>query len=350
MPTVKEKLSGLLAKVRKGGAPVKYDLAPGDSTAPGSELDAPASKELTVAQLKQGYGELMETMAAIRTHIDRQNERTETLLTTLESMPEVLKAIPEAAKAQTEALEAVRGDLAKQTQATTEVADAMDELSGTAKAQQQTMEQVQGHLVAEGEVRQELKDGVVELSASLDGVKQSQADTQAALIKVYDQAAIREQEMQKLLKESQKTQAWMTFAGWALAILALLMAGFAVFQLAKMGLGQDAPAATAEAALVAPVEPAAPTEAPTTTAQAGFIPAVAVAGSDDPEVAERAQALLATITAMPQPGVQSEMTVFEEEAIDDVDALSDLDAAAMDANRAAQEAMRAHWSTLMAGE
>ena len=104
MPGIKNKMTGLLAKLR-GDRPVSLDVQRVEDGGPEQR------REVTVAQLKQGYGEVVDTMAAIRGHLDDQRGRQDRMEQMLSGLPEVLKAMPEAARTQTQLVKAIGAHL-----------------------------------------------------------------------------------------------------------------------------------------------------------------------------------------------------------------------------------------------
>jgi len=227
MATLKDKLGNWLGRMRQNESPVKVDVQRNDA-------DEPGKKDVSVAQLKQGYSEVVETMQSVRKHLETQSERSERMMRMFEGMPEILKSIPETNRAQVRLLEAIHANLDRQNETSSELSGAIHGLTKAADTQQSTMSQIQDHLAAEDEARRELMSGVDSLNITLDGVKESNESARATLSSISDQAAMREQRIVELFERSRKTQTMMTIVAWVLALAALSVAFYVAVQATRM--------------------------------------------------------------------------------------------------------------------
>ena len=94
MPQLKDKVSNFFSWARKGKPPVSVEVARRED-----DPDAPPSKEVTLQQLKQGYGEVVDTMKSVRTHLEQQADRSEQMLHLMRDLPLAASLIEATVKA-----------------------------------------------------------------------------------------------------------------------------------------------------------------------------------------------------------------------------------------------------------
>lgn len=222
MPGIKDKMTGLLSRIR-GDKPVELDVKRID--------DGPEQRrEVTVAQLKQGYGEVVDTMAAIRGHLDDQKGRQDRMEQMLAGLPEVLKAMPEAARTQTQLVKAIGAHLESQTTATGQLTEAIHGLNQSSRKQDATLEGIQEHLVEESQTKRELNTSVLSLNAAMEGVEASNLAARDALAASREEAQRREERLVQMHQRGQRTNTLLlVFAGMlflaTVVVVVLLLAG-----------------------------------------------------------------------------------------------------------------------------
>ena len=222
MPGLKNKMTGLLAKLR-GDKPVEVDIARIE--------DGPEQRrEVTVNQLKQGYGEVVDTMSAIRTHLDDQRSRQDRMEQMLSGLPEALRAMPEAARTQTQLVKAIGAHLESQTNATGQLTEAIHGLGQTSRKQDETLEGIRGHLVDESETKRELNTSVLSLNAAMEGVEASNLAAREAMAAAREEAQRREERLVQMHNKGQRTNTIvLVLAGFlfvaAVVVVVLFLAG-----------------------------------------------------------------------------------------------------------------------------
>ena len=200
MPGIKNKMGAMLAKLR-GDKPVELDVRRVDD----GGADPARRREVTVAQLKEGYGEVVDTMAAIRHHLDDQKGRQDRMEEMLAGLPEVLRAMPEAARTQTQLVRAIGAHLETQSHATGQLTEAIHGLSQTSRKQDATLEGISEHLVEEKETKRELNTSVLSLNAAMEGVEASNLAARDALAASREEAQRREERLVQMHQSGQRT-------------------------------------------------------------------------------------------------------------------------------------------------
>ncbi|MEM9347313.1 MAG: hypothetical protein AAGB26_11925 [Planctomycetota bacterium] len=202
------------------------------------------SREAVVNELRQGYNQLVETMHAVRGHMEDQSRRSDRVMQVIETLPEVLKTIPETARQQNETLIGLAKSLEAQNQSTAELTDALSGLAQATKQQEQALAGMHDRLnntLARGEQSQQaMVSGIDQMSQAITGVTQDQKDGRAAIAQVAEQT-----------RRQQKQMVAMNGVSWALAVLALGVASWVAVTLIQHGstpiAGRDQPDPTAVA-------------------------------------------------------------------------------------------------------
>lgn len=215
MPPIKQSLGNLLNKVR-GRSPVEVDVA---RVKPGSRQD----REMTIAQLKEGYGEVVETMKSVRSHLDQQAGRNEQMLELMKGIPEVLKTIPESARNQERMLGAIQTSLDKQNETATHLTNAIVSLAAASEKQGATMQGINERMEAEGATREALNVGVANLNQTMGSVTESSTATRESMHAISEQARMNDERMRDMYQRSQRTTLMMVILCLAVVVGALAL-------------------------------------------------------------------------------------------------------------------------------
>jgi len=260
VPPLKNKVGHFFAWALKGKAPVTVDVA--------RREDPEAAPEVSIQQLKQGYGEVVETMKSVRTHLDSQADRSERLLELLGDLPDTLRSLPDQARTQTGVLKAIETHLDNQDHTTRQLTEAITGLATASAHQQRSLAALDTHLAQGHESRTQLNQGVAALTTTLDGVQDSNAATRASMNAVVEQTRVNDERIREMFQKSQKMNTMMVILCLALATGALALGGYMAVLVSKV---VQNPATPATSAAVAPAAPrvaeqgsmSAPTSTPT---------------------------------------------------------------------------------------
>lgn len=280
MPQIKDKVSSFFSWARKGKEPVTVEATrtPEDEDTTTLPATTPAGtsgtsgggsagtsgggasgggKEATLQQLKQGYGEVVETMQSLRTHLQQQSDRSEKMLELMRDLPAAIRSIPESNRTQTSMLEAIHANLDRQNQTTDQLAEAIASLATASSHQQRSLSSIDTHLVEEHESRGRLGEGVEALNDTLGQVTASNTATRESMGAVVEQTRVNDERMRTMVQRSQKMNTAMLLLCLALAAGALALGGYMAVLVSKVvqqdgnpamspttSYGADAPAGT----------------------------------------------------------------------------------------------------------
>ncbi len=223
--TLSAKLSNLF-KLRR---PVEVD-AHGRMT----PLSARSNREATLQQLKSGYMEVVDTMQALRSHMEEQARRSDRLLTMMEGLPEVLRSIPETNRAQTDVLNAIQGQMRTQTESTGQLSTALTDLAGATQKQQTALGELQKQMQTSNEQGASLRDSLGILSETMEHVTDASRSNVEAVNHIADQSRSNDKRLRELFHRTQKHTTVMSTVSWALALVSLGIAGYVAVMVANV--------------------------------------------------------------------------------------------------------------------
>ncbi|MEM7577798.1 MAG: hypothetical protein AAF328_10010 [Planctomycetota bacterium] len=229
MATIKEKMGSLLGKMRGNGPARHYDVARLENMP-----DQEQKKQVTIAEIKQGYGEIVDTMQALRSHLDETQKRQAQMASMMEGLPAVLSSLPEATRTQTQLIKAIGSHLESQNTTNGHLTEAIQGLSKSADRQDATLGDIRQHLAGDADTRRELHTGVLALNSTLESVEASNLAAKDALTSAQEQARQSEQRMAELYRKGQRTNLVMLLLSAAMvaaavgAVAWLIMNGQAV--------------------------------------------------------------------------------------------------------------------------
>ncbi|MBB6429707.1 hypothetical protein [Algisphaera agarilytica] len=229
MAQLKNKVGNFFAWALKGKEPVSVDVTRRE------DPDQPeVKKEVSIQQLKQGYGEVIETMQSVRTHLEQQADRSEKMMELLSGLPDVLQSIPDSANRHTGMLQAIHNHLEDQNQTSKQLTDAITGLATASSHQQRALTSIDNHLTEGHASRTELSQGVAALNDTLGEVKQSNAATRDSMGAVVEQTRVNDERMREMYQRSQKMNTMMVVLCLVLATGALALGGYMAVLVSKV--------------------------------------------------------------------------------------------------------------------
>ena len=202
--------------------------------APRSDSDDRAnrgSRDASLQQLKHGYNEVVETMSAIRHHLDEQSERSERMLTLMEQLPEVLQSIPESSRRQTQALQAIHEQIEHNNANTSRLSGALSDLAKATSRQETELSSIREDI---GNAREQSGEMMGTLNDTLQHTSQVSEASAAAVSAVARQAERFETQTQDMFNRSQRQGVVMLVLTALLAAVVLCLAGYVAFKVSQL--------------------------------------------------------------------------------------------------------------------
>jgi chromosome segregation ATPase len=206
MAGVAGRIGSLFNWTRRGHGPVQVDLVRSESEGDG--------REATLAQLRSGYTEIIDTMKAVRGHLEDQSQQSRRMLEVMQAMPDLLRAIPESNRNQTRVLEAIHANLEHQNRASSELAAALGGLT-------QATAKIGNHIQQGEESQQDLTDRLGTLNTTIQHLDQSNRDARETLRAAVVESDDRNKAVRDMVARSHRQVVVLSIVSWALAIIAL---------------------------------------------------------------------------------------------------------------------------------
>ncbi len=221
---------GLFGWLKKN-KPVEVAVRPPEET----------QREASLLQIKQGYSQVVDTMSAMRKHMEEQAERGDRMLTMMEQLPEALKSIPETTQRQTQVLQAIHENILNQNETSTRLSVALDNLAGAANQQDETL----GKMNTQIQEAREQQAGMLDhLSGTLGQVSASSRSNAEAVEAIAEQAEAHELQTREMFARSQRLGMAMMAVSLMVLVVALIVGVVLVTQLREMSTaGAETPAA-----------------------------------------------------------------------------------------------------------
>jgi len=212
---------------------------------------AVARRDANLLQLKQGYTDAIDTMAAVRRHMDEQAHRADRVIELLEGLPDILRAMPESAEKQARILEHIQSSLEAQHDTTKSLSTA---LQSATDSQKQVSTHLKAQLDASNESRVAMRDTLGTLTRTMSDVTTSNAATRDAFVQQASEA--------RELFRSTTRNMWIMIG--AMIIVAIVALG-AVAYVAYLFNSAATAGTAASPAIEAPADPATNNASPANT-------------------------------------------------------------------------------------
>jgi len=226
--TIASKLGNLF---RLGRKPVEVQVDGQITPKPRSKRE---QREAAILQLQQGYAEVVDTMHAMRSHMERQSQRSDRLLSLMEGLPDVLHAIPQTNAKQTAVLQAIEGQMRTQVESTGQLSTALTDLAGATRHQQEALGELHQQMNLSRQQNESLRDSLGVLSETMETVTDASRSNVEAMTGITEEVRSNDKRFRDLFQRSQKHTTVMAAVSWALALGALAISGYVAVMVARV--------------------------------------------------------------------------------------------------------------------
>ncbi len=185
---------------------------------------ATARREASLLQIKKGYNEVVDTLQAVRSHMDEQSQRADKMLQVMQGLPELLKSMPETAANQTKILEGIQTNLESQRVTTDKLSSA---LATATESQKQVSTHLKQQLSAQNESSREMRTALNGLNTTMGDVTRANEATRQAYLEGAEQT-------REMFKRTHRQMTAMTVVSWVVAVIALGAAAYVAFAVSQM--------------------------------------------------------------------------------------------------------------------
>jgi len=239
----------LVADEPRGDRPAPADAAEVRTLPARPEAEKPAT-------------DVHDLLRSVRTHMEKQSERSERLVEAMQGLPEALRSLPEANRNQTRILAAIEEHLDRQHAGQNRLAEALASLARTTDHQHKTIGVIKEHLGERGQVEQQMLSSFSSLTHTLDRLGDSSAAGTEMLRSLADTTRHRDEQTQRLFQRAHRHMVVMAGISAVLAAGAIVAASYAVSVASAQRPGDATPLASVPAAAAPDTAASGPAEAP----------------------------------------------------------------------------------------
>lgn len=229
-------LDGIRNLFRGRKEPVAIDLSDEDRLhaevvdhggADGNALVAERRPKRSMAELQQGYEEVMGLVRRVGDHLDAQAKRTEKLLTLMERMPQALDALPEINRQNARLLEAISEHLSQSKNRETALNDTLRSLGESSSQQTEVLGLLQRQFDISTQSAEKMTETLGNFSEALSNLAATNNRSTDVLSRIVDAADERESRMASMVSRSER---------WNWVIVGLLSLGVLILAIIGIGL------------------------------------------------------------------------------------------------------------------
>jgi len=276
--------------------------------APTRGVGRQAQIENAVHKLESGYREVRELLVHVRGHMENQADRSERLLTLMQHLPDAVQSLPEAARNQERLMRTIESHLERAAAREARLADAMSSFAQSVESRDKNMQLMYEQLSDQRRQGEELRSSFKALNQTLGELSDSSSHSSTLLRSLTHRSEQRDEQVADLYRANQKQMVSMSMVSWALAIVALCVAGYVAASIARIGPGDTASSTSAATAsspssatpTPAPAAPIDPASGDGATAAASIAPVLAAPETSSAEPATGADAEANLLASSPE--------------------------------------------------
>jgi DNA repair exonuclease SbcCD ATPase subunit len=159
-----------------------------------------AKRDNAIDNLQRGIGSLSDLLVSLRDNMEKQSQRQEELLSHLSGLPEALRAIPENGRIQGEALQAIQGQIERQTSQQSKLGDVLDRLSSADSQNGRTLDALQQTITSLNDHDQAISFNLQSLGSALASMSGNTQASATVLEQLRDNNARRDGELERVIK------------------------------------------------------------------------------------------------------------------------------------------------------
>lgn len=225
----------MLDRVRKlfgNRKPVAIDLSEDEQASQAlAATEQPPSRQRSLAQLQQGYDEVMGLVRKVNDHLDAQTQRTEQMLEMVEKLPAALEAIPEINRQNARLIELVSEHLREGKRRDNELNQSLEKLSSSSTQQTEVLGLLQQQFDASTQSSQQMTETLGSFSKCLSDLAATNNRSTDILSKIVQENEQREVRMAEMARRSDRWN-WAIISTLIIGVLLLAGIGITLWQTA----------------------------------------------------------------------------------------------------------------------
>lgn len=228
-------LEGIRNLFRGKKDPVAIDLTddageiPSDFDGDRTALTVDRRPKRSMAELQNGYEEVMGLVRKVSDHLDTQTHRTEKMLTLMERMPQALDALPEINRQNARLLESLNEHLSQAKARESALNETLRSLGESSAQQTEVLGLLQQQLDLSVQSAEKMSHTLGSFSEALTNLATANNRSTDVLARIVDAADEREARMAAMVTRSERWN-WVIVGLLSLGVLLLAVIGFGILR------------------------------------------------------------------------------------------------------------------------
>lgn len=210
-------------------APDHAVLNPEDATVPAGPHRV-TRREHGLSRAQDGYNRIISLVESVQEHLRHQDERTEVVARSLESLANSLSRTPETAQAQMDALARIGAQIEEQGARARKLEDNFSQLPRIADAQRETMASIGRQLAVVTETTSQVNTTLETFQRAVMALNEASTTTLAVLRELHTESAAREERLARLLREQTQRFTWFAVTALSVSMVAVVLGIVAILK------------------------------------------------------------------------------------------------------------------------
>ncbi len=158
-----------------------------------------AKRDAAIQHLQDGFNTLTDLMGAIRDNLEKQNQRTDELMSALSQLPTMLGSLPETNRVQSETLKAIHQQIQSQGAQQERLGEILGKIGASSSEQKQAVDAIKDRMEDLHKADTSIADYLNNVGTALKDVSQNSASTSQVLSTMRDNIDARDGQLERVL-------------------------------------------------------------------------------------------------------------------------------------------------------
>ncbi|MBV8780285.1 MAG: hypothetical protein JO353_02705 [Phycisphaerae bacterium] len=181
----------------------------------------PNKRDVAIAKLQDGFGNLADLLGTVRDNLQRQGERQDELLRILSHLPSALESLPEANRIHGETLKAIHQQIGQQGAHQEKLADILEKLGESSSENREVLDELGARMDHLRKTDQAITDNLSTVGENMAVASKHAATSAQVLEQMKENMHARDEQLQRMLQRNTHRFLVMMIISVVLAIAAL---------------------------------------------------------------------------------------------------------------------------------
>ena len=186
------------------------------------------------AERHRTKSEIVELVQALRTHIDKQSDRSQSLLEKLEGLPDALQSLPQANEINVAMAQTIQDHFEQQRDQAKRLTKVVEDMTAACSHRDETIELLQRHLITAQEKDAHFVNGFTDLGQTMNQISDMQAKSAAVLGSIADAFHKAETRVQDMVVCYQRRHVVSAISAWSLVVAVAALTVFVAVSVTRL--------------------------------------------------------------------------------------------------------------------